>query len=165
MTQTATMTQEPQQRMRALERANEVRLKRAELKRRIADGHLTAADVVLELPPEAKNWSVGELLKCQRRWGSIRSHKLLAGLQISEKRPIGNLTDRQRRLIADRIAMHAPRELAVQGRRPDAEAVGTPRVEPATLAHPDGEEVLEVDVSEAPDVELRGSRELQLVGA
>lgn len=107
MTQTATAP-EPQQRMRALERANEVRLKRAWLKRRIADGHLSAAEVILALPDEARNWSVGELLKCQRRWGSIRSQKLLAGLCISEKRPIGELTERQRRLIAERLAVHAP---------------------------------------------------------
>ena len=46
MMETATMTPEPQ-RLRALERANEVRLARAELKRRIADGEVSAADVIL----------------------------------------------------------------------------------------------------------------------
>jgi hypothetical protein len=116
MTQTATVTKEPQQRMRALERANEVRLKRAELKRRIANGHLTAADVILELSDEAMNWSVGEVLRSQRRWGSIRARKLLAGLHISEKRPIGDLTLRQRRLIADALSVHAPQPLVHQSR-------------------------------------------------
>jgi hypothetical protein len=102
-TATATMTLEPQ-RMRALERANEVRLARARLKRQIADGHRTAAQVILELPPEAANWSVRELLMSQRRWGSIRSRKLLAELQIGELRPIGALTERQRRLLAGQLA-------------------------------------------------------------
>ena len=156
MTHTATMTQEPQ-RMRALERANEVRLKRAELKRQIGDGHLSAADVILELPDEAKNWSVGELLKSQRRWGSIRSHKLLTGLHISEKRPIGDLTMRQRRLIAERLAVHAARQLAVHEQHrletPEAPRVGV-------------QEALRVGVpEETPGLEIRESRELQLVGA
>lgn len=100
---TATMTMEPQ-RMRALERANEVRLARARLKRQIAEGHTSAAQVILELPPEATNWSVRELLMSQRRWGSIRSRKLLAELQIGELRPIGALTDRQRRVLAGQLA-------------------------------------------------------------
>jgi hypothetical protein len=102
-TATGTMTMEPQ-RMRALERANEVRLARARLKRQIADGHTTAARVILDLPPEAANWSVRELLMSQRRWGSIRSRKLLAELQIGELRPIGALTERQRRLLAGQLA-------------------------------------------------------------
>ena len=41
------------QHMQALERANAVRLARADLKRRVADGDLGAADVVLEAPWEA----------------------------------------------------------------------------------------------------------------
>jgi hypothetical protein len=40
----------------------------------------------------------------QRRWGSIRSRKLLTELQISEMRPIGALTERQRRLLATQLA-------------------------------------------------------------
>ena len=109
MTYTAT-TPEPQ-RMQALNRANEVRLKRAELKRRIATGEISAADVILGLPWEARNWSVGELLMSQRRWGSIRSRKLLGSLHITETRPIGELTERQRRVIARQLAMHESGEL------------------------------------------------------
>ena len=42
------------QRLRALERANEIRLARAELKRRIAYGEVSAAEVILYPPLEAK---------------------------------------------------------------------------------------------------------------
>ena len=93
------MTSEPQ-RLRALERANEVRLARAELKRRIADGHVSAAEVILACPWEASSWSVAELLMSQRRWGITRCRKFLARNQISELKQIGQLTDRQRRLLA-----------------------------------------------------------------
>jgi hypothetical protein len=111
MTFTATMTTGPQ-RLQALERANAVRLRRAELKRRIADGRVSAADVILDLPWEATSWPVGELLTSQRRWGSIRAHKLLAGLHISETRPVGELTERQRRVVATRLRANASQELS-----------------------------------------------------
>jgi hypothetical protein len=102
------------QRMRALQRANAVRLARAELKRRIAHGHLSAAEVVLELPAEATTWPVGELLMSQRRWGSNRSRKLLSGLQISEMRHLGMLTERQRRLLATQLGASAVHELPLR---------------------------------------------------
>ena len=98
------------QRMKALERANAVRLARAELKRQIAHGRRSAADVILELPSEALSWSVGELLMSQRRWGCNRTRKLLWSLQISETRHLEMLTERQRRLLADRLGQRA-REL------------------------------------------------------
>jgi hypothetical protein len=103
MTQTATMTPEPQ-RLRALERANEVRLARAELKRRIAGGGVSAAQVILDCPWEAHSWSVGELLMSQRRWGRTRCRKFLVQSEISEVKQIGTLTERQRRMLASKLA-------------------------------------------------------------
>ena len=102
MTQTAMVAPAPQ-RLRALERANEVRLARAELKRRIADGDVSAADVILAPPWEATSWSVGDLLMSQRRWGSTRCRKFLFRNQINETKPVGALTERQRRLLAAQL--------------------------------------------------------------
>jgi hypothetical protein len=86
--------------MRALERANSVRLARAELKRRISDGEISAASIILGCPGEVRRWTVSELLLSQRRWGTARSRKFLESVQISEIKLIGDLTDRQRRLLA-----------------------------------------------------------------
>ena len=102
MMQTATMTPAPQ-RLRALERANEVRFARAELKRKIAEGELSAAQVILANPREVANWTVGDLLMCQRRWGETRCRKFLGRNQISEVKRIGALTDRQRRVLAPQL--------------------------------------------------------------
>ncbi len=113
MTETATVTPEPPQRLQALERANEVRLARAELKRRIAVGDLSAAKVILDSPWEASSWSVGELLVSQRRWGTIRARKLLASMQISEMRTLGALTVRQRQLLAAQLAVCGSPDLAL----------------------------------------------------
>ena len=88
------------QRLRALERANQIRLARAGLKRRIATGEISAAEVIRTPPKEAASWAVGELLMSQRRWGSTRCRKFLFHNQILETKPIGTLTERQRRVLA-----------------------------------------------------------------
>ncbi len=96
---TATRAPEPQ-RLRALGRANEIRLARASLKRRIAVGDVSAAEVLLTCPSEAASWSVGDLLMSQRRWGTTRCRKFLSRNHIIETKQIGTLTDRQRRILA-----------------------------------------------------------------
>ncbi len=88
------------QHMRALQKANKVRLARAALKREIASGKTRAAEVVLHCPPEAESMAISELLSAQRRWGRTRSRKLLSGLELKENKEIGTLTERQRGLLA-----------------------------------------------------------------
>ena len=88
------------QHMRALERANRVRLARAELKRRVATGDLDAADVILECPWEAESMAVADLLMSQRRWGQTRCRKFLAQIPMSETKTVGSMTDRQRHSLA-----------------------------------------------------------------
>jgi hypothetical protein len=113
MTDTAIMAREPQ-RLRALERANEIRLARAELKRRIADGNMSAAEVILFPPCAANSWAIGDLLMSQRRWGSTRCRKFLMRNQISETKPVGSLTERQRRLLAGQLCSSVTREDAFE---------------------------------------------------
>jgi len=100
MNATATVAPACPQYMRALERANQVRLARADLKRRVADEDLDVADVILECPWEAHSMAVGDLLMSQRRWGQTRCRKFLAQVPMSEKKTIGSMTERQRRTLA-----------------------------------------------------------------
>lgn len=86
--------------MRALERANKVRLARADLKRRVATGETGVAEVVLECPWEAESMSVADLLMSQRRWGQSRCRKFLAQVPMSETKTVGSMTERQRRTLA-----------------------------------------------------------------
>jgi hypothetical protein len=88
------------QHMRALARANEVRLARADLKRRIAHGAVTVGEVVLTCPWEAESMTISDLLMSQRRWGSTRCRKLLQGIPMSENKTVGSMTERQRRALA-----------------------------------------------------------------
>jgi hypothetical protein len=86
--------------MRALERANEVRLARAELKRRVAEGELSVAEVVVDSPWEAESMAIADLLMSQRRWGRTRTRRFLAGIPMSETKTIGSMTERQRLRLA-----------------------------------------------------------------
>ncbi|MDX6729411.1 MAG: hypothetical protein QOK49_4216 [Baekduia sp.] len=99
MNAAATIAPAPQH-LRALARANEVRLARAELKRQVADGEINAAHVILECPWEAASMTVSDLLTSQRRWGSTRCRKLLQSIPMSENKQVGSMTERQRQALA-----------------------------------------------------------------
>jgi len=89
-----------QQHLRALEYANRVRLARAEMKRRIAAGELSAAEVVLSCPWQAHSMSISGLLMSQKRWGRTRCRRLLVSLGVPENKQLGTLTERQRLALA-----------------------------------------------------------------
>jgi hypothetical protein len=99
MNATATIAPAPQH-LRALSRANEVRLARAQLKKHVAEGTITAGDVILQSPWEAESMCVSDLLMSQRRWGHQRCRRVLAQIPVSETKTIGSLTERQRRVLA-----------------------------------------------------------------
>jgi hypothetical protein len=100
MNATATVAPAGPQYMRALERANKVRLARADLKRRVSTGEMGVAEVILDCPWEAESMAVADLLMSQRRWGQTRCRKFLGQIPMSEKKTIGSMTDRQRRTLA-----------------------------------------------------------------
>lgn len=95
-----TATVGPAQHLRALEHANRVRLARAEMKRMVASGEASAADVVLDNPWHAESMAISELLMSQRRWGRARCRRLLLSLDIPENKRLGTLTERQRGVLA-----------------------------------------------------------------
>lgn len=103
MNASATTTPGPQH-LRALKRANEVRLARAELKRDVSAGEVCVADVVLTAPWEAESMTISDLLTAQRRWGHTRCRRFLQAVPMSETKTIGTMTDRQRRAIATMLA-------------------------------------------------------------
>ena len=122
MTAEATIAPAPQH-MLALQRANQVRLARAELKRGVAHGRIDVADVVLAPPWEAESMTIADLLMSQRRWGVTRCRKLLQAIPMSENKTIGSMTERQRRALAS---------LLRRGAAP--EPVASPLLDTGTLA-------------------------------
>ncbi len=104
MNVTASVATLPPQHMRALERANQVRLARAELKRRVAVQEVDVADVILQCPWETHSMAVADLLMSQRRWGQTRCRRFLAQIPMSEKKTVGSMTERQRLTLAAMLA-------------------------------------------------------------
>lgn len=88
------------QHLQALERANRIRLARAELKRAISGGERAVADVLREPPECAETMQVVDLLMAQRRWGRARARRLLLSAAVSELKTVGSLTARQVGVIA-----------------------------------------------------------------
>jgi hypothetical protein len=87
------------QHMDALKLANEIRLGRAKLKQQVGAGTITVADVIADAPDCAGSMTIAELVSSQRRWGTTRTSKLLAGIGMPETKTIGSLTLRQRGLL------------------------------------------------------------------
>ena len=96
-------TAQAPQHMQALAQANKVRLARAELKRQVADGELSVADVVLECPWSAESMSIADLLMSQHRWGRTRCRRFLMQLPMNETKTVGSMTERQRRALSARL--------------------------------------------------------------
>ena len=103
------------QHLRALEYANRVRLARAGMKRQVAAGELSAADVVLSCPWQAHSMSISDLLMSQKRWGRTRCRRLLVSLGIPENKQVGTLTERQRLALS---AVLTAKSLAADGESP-----------------------------------------------
>src|SRR5437899_1771437 len=95
----ATMSQP----MAALEHANEIRLGRADVRRKLASRELSVCELLADPPDAILTWQVGEMLCAQRRWGLIRTQQFLVDVKISWHREIRMLTDRQRRELVCRL--------------------------------------------------------------
>ena len=87
------------QHLAALERANEIRFARAQVKRDVKAGSVPVAEA-LELEC-CETMPLGELLRAQRSWGPGRVRRLLQRVPVSETKRVGTLTGRQRDMIVE----------------------------------------------------------------
>jgi hypothetical protein len=90
----------PQQRLLALDRANHVRVARAEVKRQLRGGEVKAAETILRNSHDTDTMTVTEVLSSQRGWGPTRAARILGSVSLSEGKTLGSLTERQRRMLA-----------------------------------------------------------------
>ena len=103
--------------MRALQLANRVRRARSDLKSRIADGQLSAAEVILACPSELASMPIAQLLASQHGWGEVRSRAFLAQVAVAEDKSIGSLTERQRHVIASLLTRQSPARISIESHR------------------------------------------------
>lgn len=84
------------QRQEALSNANAIRSSRAELKREIGAGRVSAA-VVLANPPEwTAKMDVYDVLRAIPQWGRVRVSRLMTECRVAPSKTVGGLTERQR---------------------------------------------------------------------
>lgn len=91
--------QDVPQHLVALASANQVRLKRAELRRQVRCGEVELSMLIWQVPREMESLMVGEMLMWQHRWGWTRMRRLLSALLISEAKTLGSCTERQRKAL------------------------------------------------------------------
>ncbi len=84
------------QRMEALQRANDVRSRRAQLKRDLKAGRQPIHELLLKPPEFLETAKVFDLLLAVPKYGRVKVNKILTQCRISPSKTIGGLSERQR---------------------------------------------------------------------
>jgi hypothetical protein len=86
--------------MDALQRANEIRTARAQLKRDLKAGRISVHDLLLNPPDYVETAKVFDMLLAVPKYGRVKVGKILNVCRISPSKTIGGLSQRQRRELA-----------------------------------------------------------------
>src|SRR3954447_3147817 len=84
------------QRMEALKRANDIRAKRAQLKKDLKSGSISIEQILSEPPEFVWPAKVFDMLMGVPRSGRVKAARLLNQCRISQSKTVGGLSDRQR---------------------------------------------------------------------
>ena len=84
------------QRMEALKRANDIRVRRAQLKKDLKDGRVGIEDVLLRPPAYVETAKVFDILMAVPKFGRVKATRLLNQCRISQSKTVGGLSERQR---------------------------------------------------------------------
>src|SRR5438309_8241503 len=84
------------QRMEALQRANDIRSRRAQLKRDLKAGRQPISELLLNPPEYLETAKVFDLLLAVPKYGRVKVNKILSMCRISPSKTIGGLSQRQR---------------------------------------------------------------------
>ena len=94
--QTAAPERSLVQRMEALQRANEIRTKRAQLKRDLKAGRSSIHQLLLSPPDFVETAKVVDMLLAVPKYGRVKVDKILRTCKISPSKTVGGLSERQR---------------------------------------------------------------------
>jgi hypothetical protein len=84
------------QRMEALKRANDIRVRRAQLKRDLKEGLVQIDDLLLDPPDWVETAKVFDMLMAVPKFGRVKAARLLNQCRISQSKTVGGLSERQR---------------------------------------------------------------------
>ena len=89
------------QRMEALQRANDVRVRRAQLKRDLKAGQAQIDSILLDPPEFVSTAKVFDMLMAVPKFGRVKAARLLNHCRISQSKTVGGLSERQRTELVD----------------------------------------------------------------
>ena len=84
------------QRMDALQRANEIRTRRAQLKKDLKAGRVSIHTLLMDPPEYLQTAKVFDMLLAVPKYGRVKVNKVLVQCRISPSKTIGGLSQRQR---------------------------------------------------------------------
>src|SRR3954451_22942189 len=109
------------QRMEALKRANDIRVKRAQLKKDLKSGSVSIEQILSEPPEFVSTAKVFDMLMAVPKFGRVKAARLLNQCRISQSKTVGGLCDRPRHELIDlfthRGAHGGRREARLRGHR------------------------------------------------
>lgn len=119
---TAGLERSLDQRMEALRGANEIRVKRAVLKRDLKAGRASIIDVLLEPPAYIESAKVFDVLMAAPKFGRVKANHVLHLCRISPSKTVSGLSKRQRTALISMVPRRPGRNSARPLERP---ALGT----------------------------------------
>src|ERR671934_2594236 len=84
------------QRMEALKRANDIRVKRAKLKKDLKDGQVSIEEILRDPPEYVSTAKVFDMLMAVPKFGRVKAARFLNQCRISQSKTVGGLSERQR---------------------------------------------------------------------
>lgn len=84
------------QRMEALRRANDIRVRRARLKKDLKDGSVEIERILSNPPEYVSTAKVFDILMAVPKFGRVKASRFLNQCRISQAKTVGGLSDRQR---------------------------------------------------------------------
>jgi hypothetical protein len=84
------------QRMEALKRANDIRVRRARLKKELKDGRAQIEEILDDPPEFVSTAKVFDMLLAVPKFGRVKAARFLNQCRISQAKTVGGLSERQR---------------------------------------------------------------------
>jgi hypothetical protein len=91
------------QRMKALKRANEIRTRRAKLKRDLKAGKAKIETLLLDPPEYVMSAKAFDMILAVPKYGRVKANRILGQCRISPSKTIGGLSERQRAELVSQL--------------------------------------------------------------
>lgn len=95
-TQNQAPTRSLDQRMDALRRANDIRVKRAQLKKDLKTGRVHVEEILSDPPDYVGTAKVFDMLMAVPKFGRVKAGRFLNQCRISQSKTVAGLSERQR---------------------------------------------------------------------